>query len=246
MSTTETTSSPVSAPDDLLSLSEVIRRFPEVGLINDMDLRVEVIRTLRHAPDYFWTVPASASKKYHNPFCRGVHGLWMHTKMALSSLERMSVSWEKLGLVSKYDLDCARAALLLHDMFKQGYPADREALPVHKRTTVKHHDELMAKWCAENTTLPETVIRAISSHNGPFYGGTDPSMDRFIEVAATVRQAEADPNSVRRDFSTLFVELLVHTCDMAASDPNGTLGVWKPAEEIREKYPNVPRAHFAT
>jgi hypothetical protein len=244
MSTTETTSSQQMAADDILPLSKVIHRFPEVGLIEEMNLRIEVIRTLRHAPKYFWEVPASASKKYHNPFCRGEHGLWMHTKMAVTALERISSSWVQLGLVSEYERDCARAALLLHDMFKQGYPADWDALSDDERTTVKNHDELMAAWCRENTSLPETVIGSISSHNGPWYNGTEPSMDRLIDVVATVRQAEADPESIRRDISSLLVELLVHTCDMAASDPNGTLGLWKPTKEIREKYPNIPRAHF--
>lgn len=245
MSTTETTSSQsASTASDLLPLSEVIRRFPEVGLIEDMELRIEVIRTLRHAPAYFWDVPASASKKYHNPFCRGEHGLWMHTKMAVTALERVSVSWVQLGLLSEFDRDCARAALLLHDMFKQGYPDDWESTPANKRTTVKNHDELMADWCGEHTNLPSVVIGAISSHNGPWYGGTEPSMDRLLNIVATVRQTDTGPDTVRGDISALLVELLVHTCDMNASDPNGTLGLWKPAEEIREKYPNVPRAHL--
>lgn len=237
-STTETSTTPT------LHISEVIRRFSEVSLISDTDLRVSVIRTLSHAPEYFWEVPASASKKYHNPFCRGQHGLWIHTKMAVTSFERVSNSWEELGLLSEYQRDCGLAALLLHDMFKQGYPTDRDSLPESDQTTVKNHDELMAEWCRDHTSLPTPVIGAIESHNGPWYGGTEPSLQRLLDIVRSVRQTESDPTAVQRDLTEFMVELIVHTCDMAASDPNGTLGVWKPAEEIREKYPNLPRAHF--
>lgn len=36
--------------------------------------------------------------------------------------------------------------------------------------------------------------------------------------------------------------ILVHMADMAASTKNGTWGVYKPADEITSRYPNLPRA----
>lgn len=204
-----------------LSDEEVRRRLPEVELIDDPHLRRQVIEALQYIPDYWWTVPASVSGNFHNEFARGERGLWIHTKMAVTVFERLAPSWVQQGIFTDYDRDCALAALLLHDMFKQGLPTDRDP---DDYTTERDHDVIAARWLQEYTELPYRVIHAVDAHNGPWYKGSNPK--------------EASGGHV----NAVAVAQLTHLCDMAASDANVTAGVWKPAEEILEVYPNIPTA----
>lgn len=55
-----------------LSVEEVQRRLPEVGLIDQRSVREAVIDALATGtPTYFWVAPATTSSKFHNPYCRG-------------------------------------------------------------------------------------------------------------------------------------------------------------------------------
>ena len=207
--------------DEKLTVLEVTRRLPEVMKIEDADLRDEVINALRHTPDYFWTVPASSSKKYHNPWCRNEHGLWIHVKMAFTTLDRISYTYVEQGLLPAEWIDYAKAAVLLHDMFKQGFPDERAERS--EKHTVPDHDVIGAEWLEAYTDLPEPVIDAVHEHNGGWGEGSAP----------------VDHDCRGRQFH---LSMLVHTADMMASDPNTTAGLYRPAKEIAEKYPNIPRA----
>lgn len=206
---------------DKLTVLEVTRRFPEAMTIENKELRTMVLEALQHTPEYFWQVPASSSKKYHNPWCRNQHGLWIHVKMAFTTLNRISDSYVQQGLLPEEWIDYAKAAVLLHDMFKQGMPQeDGESDTGH---TVSDHDVIGAEWLEDNTDLPEPVTEAVHTHNGGWYDG----------------RAPVDHDCRGRQFH---LSMLVHTADMMASDPNTTAGLYKPAKEIASKYPNIPRA----
>lgn len=194
---------------------EVKRRLPEVELIEDDELRAETLTALgRGIPEYFWEVPATSSGRYHNPFSRRRHGLWIHTKMVFAAYERFVDSFVQLGLITETEADCGRAACLLHDMLKYGHSYEEGD------STVKNHDLLGAHWLSSETELPMPVVRACKTHNGDWYEGPSP------------------------DYQDAPLEILVHMADMAASTKNGTWGVYEPADEIAEKYPNLPTAHF--
>jgi hypothetical protein len=81
--------------------------------------------------------------------------------------------------------------------------------------SVENHDVLAATWLRHNTELPTEVIDAVAAHNGPWMVGPEPDSE---------------------------LSLLVHTCDMVASDANVTAGVFKPDERLVEKYPSLPQA----
>lgn len=208
-----------------LTILEVTRRFPEVMLIEDREIRDETIKAIQQFPDYFWHVPASSSKKYHNPWCRNEHGLWMHVKMAFSALNRFIDSYVQQRLIDEYHADCARSAMLLHDMFKQDMPDVRLMKRSDDRHTVTDHDIIAYEWLRDNTELPDAVLCAVHAHNGPWYDGIKP----------------ADYDARSRLFHTC---QLVHTADMAASSPDGTWGLYEPARELTDKYPGVPRANL--
>lgn len=162
---------------------EIERRLPEVTLIEDDELREQTVDALsRGVPKYFWKVPATSSGHYHNPFARGRHGLWVHVKMGFAVYERLVRSKIEQGLMTEYEADCGRAALLLHDMLKYGHSYSKGD------STVKNHDLLAGTWLRHNTDLPEAVIRAVERHNGPWYEGPEPEteMEHLVHTADMV------------------------------------------------------------
>ena len=92
----------------------------EIEFIQSEDLRSFV----RHyfdccVPDYFWTIGASSSGKFHPAMSQGEGGLVRHTKAVAwfcEELLRMS-QWAYLTDERK---DYARVACLLHDTAKYG------------------------------------------------------------------------------------------------------------------------------
>lgn len=202
----------VQDPTPNIDADEVIRRFPEVRAIEDTELRALTVDALRYTPAYFWTVPASTSGKYHHPLAREEHGLWIHTKMAATVYEESVDSAVNQSDITDYEADCGRAAVLLHDQFKQGYPEDRPTDP-DSQHTVGDHDVLAANWFRQHTTLPDPVIRAVEAHNGPWGEGDDPD----------------DP-----------LTKLVHQADLLASRPSITPAVLDPSAELIEAYPDIP------
>lgn len=189
---------------------ELQRRLPEVTCIGNDEIRVATIdAACRGIPDYFWQVPATSSGRYHNPFARRKHGLWVHTKQVFVAYERMVDSYVEQGMITSEEADCGRAACLLHDMLKYGqsYRDDN--------STVSNHDRLAGHWLSHNSDVPTATVRAVKTHNGPWYDGPTPESN---------------------------LEQLVHMADMTASTKNVTVGVYEPADEIAERYPNLPRA----
>lgn len=74
---------------------------------------------LLQLPDYFWTIPASSSGKYHPKTSLGLSGLVRHTK----SISAVGESLLRNPIFAPFDdltKDRIRIALMLHDGFKQG------------------------------------------------------------------------------------------------------------------------------
>lgn len=190
---------------------EVRRRLPEVSFIEDDDLQAKTLDACgRGIPDYFWDVPATSSGKYHNPYARNEHGLWIHTKMAVTAFQRMRESLERRDMLTDTEADCVVAALLLHDMLKYGHEYSEGD------STASNDDVLSATWVRTNTELPSVVPAAIESHMGPWGEGPEPQTA---------------------------LQEVVHRADMTASTANVTCGVYGPAEEITDKYPDIPRVN---
>ena len=67
-------------------------------------------------PEYFWSIPASSSGKYHPNISLGVGGLVRHTMLAADILLELS----RLDTYSGVHIEEAMAAILIHDTFKNG------------------------------------------------------------------------------------------------------------------------------
>lgn len=150
--------------------STIEERLPEVKLIKDKELRDKTKDALsRMLPEYFWSAPATSSGYYHNPYSRGKHGLWIHVKMAATMYERLVRSYIEQGLITEFEADCGRAAILLHDGLKYGHSYEEGD------STLENHDKMAAAWIRANTNLPSEVADAVAAHNGPWYAGPSPS-----------------------------------------------------------------------
>lgn len=161
-----------STIDGRMRQEEVERRLPEVTLIDDDEIREETISAIgRGVPDYFWKVPATSSGRYHNPFSRRKHGLWIHVKMVFTAFERFQRSYVEQGRITEYEADLCRAGILLHDMLKYGHKYE------DGDGTVTNHDKLGGHWLRHNTGLPNEVARMVERHNGPWYDGPEPEND---------------------------------------------------------------------
>lgn len=92
----------------------------ELKCISDVGLRDAVTKFLTDAvPDYFFSVSASATGKYHPDFANGEGGLVRHTQMVVAvALELFSI--EPYSNLSDTEQDIVIAACLLHDTFKLG------------------------------------------------------------------------------------------------------------------------------
>ncbi|MFB6281053.1 MAG: HD domain-containing protein [Haloferacaceae archaeon] len=145
---------------------EVVRRVPHLRQFDDDGVMAAVRDLTAAAPAYFWTVPA-ATGDHHHPLCRGDHGLWAHTLMVATVVERLADSYVERGLIARGDVDLARAAAVLHDQRKNGPPGDPAP------ASVPDHDLRMAAVVRESP-LPDRVADAVGAHMGPWYDGPEP------------------------------------------------------------------------
>lgn len=88
----------------------------ELNDIKDAKLQAFAVKLLTNAPDYFFTVPASSSGKYHPYFAREVGGLVKHTRCVIFYAECNAESFN----FDSHIKDLAIIAALAHDIKKQG------------------------------------------------------------------------------------------------------------------------------
>jgi 23S rRNA maturation-related 3'-5' exoribonuclease YhaM len=116
-------------------------------------------------PDYFFTVPASSTGKYHPSFSQGEGGLLRHTKVAtIIGKEVLSLEYTN-NLYTEDEKDILLLGIMLHDTQKLGNPEGKY--------TRFDHPLLAAEFIEQNkdkTELTEEEIkllkRVISSHMG--------------------------------------------------------------------------------
>lgn len=110
----------------------------ELSLIQDSGNRQTVKAFLDTVvPDYFWSIPASSTGKYHPALSQGEGGLVRHTKAAVRVAEELS----RMNDFVYVDMDIVYAAIIIHDTFKLGEEESKS------RYTIKHHGEVAAdKW----------------------------------------------------------------------------------------------------
>lgn len=153
---------------DLEKRLELFNR--ELSYISDPELKEFCERLLADADDYFFTVPASSSGKYHPSFALGDGGLVRHTKAVAYFVNEFIRPEMEFGTINRRDADILIVAAIAHDIKKQG-----DGLEGH---TVKEHPLLASKyikhvydeyeWETIRARDIDSMRQIVESHMGPW------------------------------------------------------------------------------
>lgn len=165
----------------------------ELNTIINFNIRQFCIDMLEDAPDYFFTVPASSTGKYHPAYALSAGGLVRHTK-ALVGIANDLLALEQFDFDNDTK-DMIRVAGILHDAKKHG---DNGSV-----YTVFDHPVIAAEWVRNSKS--ETISQAdknkiasmIASHMGSW--NTDKRSNIVLPKPVTAAQQ------------------FVHMCDYLAS-----------------------------
>lgn len=165
----------------------------ELDTITNSNIRQFCIDMLEDAPDYFFTVPASSTGKYHPKFAQGEQGLIRHTK-ALVGIANDLLALEQFDFDNDTK-DMIRVAGILHDAKKHGDNGSTY--------TVFDHPVIAAEWVRNSRS--EAISQAdknkiasmIASHMGSW--NTDKRSNIVLPKPVTAAQQ------------------FVHMCDYLAS-----------------------------
>ena len=89
----------------------------EINYIKDNDKKEDIKFLINLLPDYFFTIPASSTGKYHPKFASTKNGLVKHTKAAVR------IAYDLFETVTNFtdeDKDLIIMALIMHDGLKKG------------------------------------------------------------------------------------------------------------------------------
>lgn len=172
----------------------------ELELIRDVKLRGIVKLGLLSAPDYFFSVPAASSGKYHPDFAQGVGGLVKHTKAAVKIAQTLLV----MEQYSHINQDDVISALILHDTIKKGV--------IEQEYTVFEHPMLASAHLY--TTYFETINNVVD---------IDPSFSERIEDICKMIESHMGQWNTSKYSDTILPKPItseqkfVHLCDYIAS-----------------------------
>lgn len=145
----------------------------EIEDIADDSLRKLAIEIIAGADDYFFTIPASSSGKFHPLFSLGEGGLVRHTKCVVYMVKCLCESFD----IAEYKRDMLIVAALAHDIKKQGDGAEGIGYTVHEhpRLAAQYVYQTYCMFSDDIDTLGgiiEIICNIISSHMGKW--GADP------------------------------------------------------------------------
>lgn len=145
-----------------MELEERIETFnKEISLIENSTVKEFVKEALGLLPDYFFTIPASSTGKYHPQYALGTGGLVRHTKAAVRiAYELFRIDYWNF---TQEEQDIMLASLILHDGCKSGL--------THSQYTLTEHPLIVAKLIREHffqhgDDIKNSVAECIETHMG--------------------------------------------------------------------------------
>ena len=153
----------------------------ELDYISDEDIKESLKFLIDKIPDYFFSIPAASTGKYHPMYAQGDGGLVRHTKAAIR------MAYELFGIYKfpKRVKDLIIMALLLHDSVKKGEEENKYTLFDHPLVACsfikKYKDEL--KISNDDILF---VCDCIASHMGRF--NTSEFSDVILPLPKTPEQ----------------------------------------------------------
>ena len=184
----------------------------KVNEITDTKLLKAAKQIVKDIPEYFWTVPASSSGKYHPECDLGDGGLVRHSIMVATCAEDLVVS-EMFVRDCEVNRDIAKFAALFHDCIKSGFVDENGNYSSH---TKFEHPRFASDFVREHLEAAkidplkiEMICGAIYTHMGKW------CTDKYGNAKALSKP--------RTDF-----EKLIHIADyMASRKYIGGLKEWK-------------------
>ena len=168
----------------------------ELSYIKNDEYRKNARVYLELLPDYFYTVEASSTGKYHPSFALGDKGLVRHVKVAVRIGKELTSSKTIGNVFTDNEKDLILIALLLHDGLKEGI--------VKEKYTRFDHPVLMADFVKDNkdkTSFNDEEIKLLSNmiaaHMGEY--NTNSYSDVILPLPSNK------------------YEKMVHMCDLLAS-----------------------------
>lgn len=166
----------------------------ELAMIRSPEIRAFVLRVFDTlAPEYFWTAPASTSGKYHPAISLGAGGIVRHTKLAVWWAVELDRAVPRDASQSATFIDEVIAALLLHDLKKNGEALSPMGKPTLDNATAIHGvylgDQIEVRLFPPGTKpndWQQRIINAIKTHMGRWTaeGYAQPSTDVDVLVHA--------------------------------------------------------------
>lgn len=153
----------------------------ELQYIKNDRLRKSASTLIQMLPDYFFTVPAASTGKYHPSFAQGERGLIRHTKAAVRIAYELLQS-KILNNFTSDEKDLIIIALIVHDGLKKGL--------IEEKWTKVEHPLLIANFIKsnkENLEFNEDEIDLLydmtSCHMGEF--NTDFNGNEVLPIPKT-------------------------------------------------------------
>jgi len=146
----------------------------ELNFIENYPIREITEKLIGQLPDYFFTVPASSTGKYHPEYALGEGGLVRHTQAAVRIANDLLRLEMFKGLLEKKDLIIS--ALLLHDGLKYGYEHQQFARADHPVLAAEFVKNSLQSNVKETEIINE-IASLIETHMGQWNtdwkGGTE-------------------------------------------------------------------------
>ena len=165
----------------------------EIDYIKDKDKQDDIKYLINLIPDYFFTIPASSTGKYHPKFASTTHGLLKHTKVAVRIAYNL---FETVNNFTDDDKDLIIMALIMHDSVKKGMVEEeytRFDHPLLASTLIMEH----AKDLKSNIDDVRKMCLMIESHMGKW------NTNKYSKVVLPLPKDE--------------IGRFVHRCDYLAS-----------------------------
>ena len=135
----------------------------ELNFIEDKEIREFAETMLGEVPDYFFSIPASSTGKYHPQYALGEGGLVRHTKSAVRIAKEL---FNIFPQYNQYQRDCIITALILHDCCKSGRDGGTYTAYDHPLQAVSLINDTFPAIMRINKPYIEDVCELISTHMG--------------------------------------------------------------------------------
>lgn len=136
----------------------------ELGFIESPEIKEFVETMIGELPDYFFSIPASSTGKYHPQYALGAGGLLRHTKSAVRIAKELFTIFPQY---TQYQKDCIISALILHDGCKSGKDGGTYTAYDHPLQVVSLiKDDVFPPIMRSEKYFIEDICELISTHMG--------------------------------------------------------------------------------